>query len=388
MEYFASYAQSNLFCAILFGIMLMHDLLSVDRQEKQAKFDNALIAFILYFISDALWAGVDSGVFPVTLFTSLTTNFLNYVLMAVLTYMWLRYAMAAEQLPHREWPAFKFALALPLALSMIALSAVYLLAPDVLFDEELRVTTAYGFFQIVVPVVYIIAAIFFALRRAKREENPLERRRHLYIGFFPLVVVVGGLIQMLFFPHSPIFCFCCTILMLAFYIQSMDLQISTDPLTKLNNRGQLVRYVSQKSNLFMEGRETVVVMLDVNDFKSINDTYGHAEGDRTLIIIADALRRAVRSRSMPIFLARYGGDEFILVAHPNREEEVAQLIAAIRGFLEERCREEGTPYTVTVSIGWDTLRGETDSFQKCAQRADGKLYDDKRRIKSRSTARA
>ena len=71
-------------------------------------------------------------------------------------------------------------------------------------------------------------------------------------------------------------------------------------------------------------------------------------------------------------------------AEPNSKYQAD----SIRGFLEERCREEGTPYTVTVSIGWDTLRGETDSFQKCAQRADGKLYDDKRRIKSRGAAGA
>ena len=383
---FLYYLESNLFCAILFGIMLAHDLLNVDRQEKQLKYDHALVAFILYFISDSLWAGVDSGAFPVNLFTSLATNLMNVVLMAVLTYMWLRYAMAAEQLPHREWPAFKLALALPLILSMITLVVVYLLAPDVLIDEELRVTEAYGYFQIVVPVIYIIAAIFFALKRARREENPIEKRRHLYIGFFPLLVVAGGLVQLLLVPHLPIFCFCCTILMLAFYIQSMDLQISTDPLTKLNNRGQLMRYVSQKSNMVKEGRETAVVMLDVNDFKSINDTYGHAEGDRALIIIADALRAAVRSRSMPIFIARYGGDEFILVAHPAREEELGQLIAEIHSRLTERCRAEETPYTVAVSAGYDLLRGEKDSFQKCAQRADERLYEEKRRINTRGAS--
>ena len=57
-------------------------------------------------------------------------------------------------------------------------------------------------------------------------------------------------------------------------------QVSTDPLTKLNNRGQLVRYVSQESNLRIEGRQTYIIMMDINYFKKINDTYGHAEGDR------------------------------------------------------------------------------------------------------------
>jgi diguanylate cyclase (GGDEF)-like protein len=83
---------------------------------------------------------------------------------------------------------------------------------------------------------------------------------------------------------------CCIILMLTFYIQSMEALISMDPPTKLNNRGQLFRYVSQETSLRMENRPTFVVMLDVNDFKAINDTYGHAEGDRALVIIANSLR--------------------------------------------------------------------------------------------------
>lgn len=383
---FIYYLESNLFCAIMFVIMLAHDLLNVDRQEKQLKYDHALVAFILYFISDSLRAGVEFGAFPVTGLTVIASNLANCVLLAAVTYMWLRYAMAVEQVPYREQPKSKLILSVPFLAAIAALILLHLLAPTVLIDGQMKPTAVYRAIRIAVPVIYIIVAIFYALQRARREENPIEKRRHLYIGFFPLLVVAGGLAQLLLVPHSPIFCFCCTILMLAFYIQSMDRQISTDPLTKLNNRGQLMRYVSQKSNMVKEGRETAVVMLDVNDFKSINDTYGHAEGDRALIIIADALRAAVRSRSMPIFIARYGGDEFILVAHPAREEELGQLIAEIHSRLTERCRAEETPYTVAVSAGYDLLRGEKDSFQKCAQRADERLYEEKRRIKTRGAS--
>ena len=78
--------------------------------------------------------------------------------------------------------------------------------------------------------------------------------------------------------------------MLIFYIASMKTQISTDPLTGLNNRGQLANYVAQKSNIYRENRLTIVIMFDINDFKLINDTYGHAEGDRALILVSNALK--------------------------------------------------------------------------------------------------
>ena len=77
IEYFTYYASSNIVGVIIFGIMLAHDCLGVDRQEKQLKYDQVLIAFILYFISDAIWSGVDAGVFPVNRFTVLGTNFAN-----------------------------------------------------------------------------------------------------------------------------------------------------------------------------------------------------------------------------------------------------------------------------------------------------------------------
>ena len=61
IEYFTYYASSNIVGIIIFGIMLAHDCLGVDRQEKQLKYDQVLIAFILYFISDAIWSGVDAA---------------------------------------------------------------------------------------------------------------------------------------------------------------------------------------------------------------------------------------------------------------------------------------------------------------------------------------
>ena len=94
-RYFAYYAESNIVCIIIFGIMLVHDLLSVDRQEKQIKFDHALVAFMLYFASDTIWAGVDAGVLPVNIFTVAATNFSNYLIMTAVTYMWLRYVIKA-----------------------------------------------------------------------------------------------------------------------------------------------------------------------------------------------------------------------------------------------------------------------------------------------------
>ncbi len=382
-EYFIYYASINIVGAVIFGIMLANDYIGLDRQEKQLKYDHALIAFILYFLSDAIWAGVDAGVFPVNQFTVITTTFLNFVIMTLIIYTWLCYVLAVEQITNRNSMTMRIILALPLILSMVGLILTYLISPRLLIDENLKNTAAFDAFLVAVPYIYLIAIIVYTIKKARSEENIIEKKKHIYIGLFPIMTVIGGLLQMILMPALPIFCFSSTILMVIFYIKSIDTQISKDPLTNLNNRGQLARYVSQKSNLLIEGRTTYVVMIDVNDFKNVNDTYGHAEGDSALVIIAKALLKAVKSRTIPLFLGRYGGDEFVLIAHPVKEEELTELLDHVRDNIFSMCKSENKPYLLTIGIGYDEMLGEEDTFQKCMQRADDKLYINKEYIKAK-----
>ena len=388
-EYFIYYASINMVSAVIFGIMLTRDRLSVDRQEKQLKYDRALASFMLYFISDAIWSGVDSGVFPRNPYTVLATDFSNFVLMTAITYNWLRYVMAFEQIPNRNDKKVEAALILPFAVSIVALVATYLVSPGLLIDENMKTTGMFDVFLVVVPYLYLIVMIIYAVRKSRQEDSLLEKKRHLYVGFIPVITVIGGLLQMILMPALPIFCFASTLLMLAFFIQSIEAQVSTDPLTKLNNRGQLMRYASQESNLWMDGRSTYIIMMDINDFKKINDTYGHAEGDKALVILSRTLTNVIRKCSYPIFLGRYGGDEFILIVHPANEEDLNELLTRIRTKVREQCLDQNKPYILSVGIGYDEVqKEEPDAFARSLKRADEKMYQDKERVKQRETAEA
>ena len=382
--YFVYYTEASFFCILIFAIMLFRDYMNVDRQEKQIKYDNALVAFMLYFLCDFFWAAVIAGVLPRNHLTVLTFNFGNYVFMAGISYTWLRYVMAVEQVPNRDSRLTRFAIPFPFYIATIALIATYLFKPSVLLTEALELQPGYSIFQIAVPCIYIAAILIYTMRQAIVEENPIERRKHLYIGIFPLLVVAGGLLQIFIFPDTPIFCFCCAILMLVFYINALETQISTDPLTGLNNRGQLLHYTLQRSNMYREARQTYVVMIDINDFKSINDTYGHAEGDRALKIVADALRSVVRNHNTPVFLARYGGDEFTLIVHPVEDSEIEPLIKEIRDEISAACARASTPYMLSIGAGYSRLNAANDSVQLCTQLADNNLYLDKARVKAQN----
>lgn len=382
LDFFINYTEANIICIIIFGIMLTRDLFNVDKQEKQIKYDRALIAFMLYFFADIFAGAVVSGMLPKTMISVALTNFADYVCMALITYMWLRYVMAVEQVPNRDRTVNKLAVLLPFLLSTVALVVHYLVAPHTLIDSDLNMTLVLSTYLVAVPIIYIVAVLVYTFGMAKKAVNKSEKKRHLYIGMFPLVVVIGGILQVVALPQTPIFCFSCAILMLIFYIQSMEMQISIDPLTNLNNRGQLLRYTSQELGAHKDDKKTFVMMIDVNDFKTVNDTLGHAEGDRALIMIADALRGATKNLPFRTFIGRYGGDEFVLIAHPTAESELGSLIADIRVKIRELCEKSEAKYVLSVGVGYDEFLGGQDTFQKCLQRADKMLYIDKNRLKS------
>ena len=375
------YIESNIVCMLVFGILLIHNYFNIDRQEKQIKFDHVLIAFMLYFLVDCFWAAIVAEIIPKNRFTVVTNVFLIYVLMAAITYFWLQYVLAYEQVPNRGKPKFRFAVLFPFLLSTAALILNYLIDPDMLINENLDTLPFYNIYLVTVPYIYMAAILFYTIRKAIGEENPAEKRKHIFIGFFPLMVIVGGIIQMLFFPYIPIFCFTCLILMLIFYIQSIELRISLDPLTNLNNRGQLNHYISQSSSLHQDGRLTIVIMIDIDNFKEINDTYGHAEGDKALIIVSESIKKSVNKHSMPSFIGRYGGDEFIIIIYPATRGETDQLINEIRNEIDVRVKV--MDYPLSISAGYDELTGKEDSFQSCIQRADRELYQDKHLRKNR-----
>ena len=376
------YVEANLLCVIVLGIIIRHNRNNLDRRDKQIKYDRVLVAFISYFLADCVWACVVDGSFPRPLI--LPTSFVIFLCMSATIYCWKEFVMAYLQLPSRIARRRSQIMLLLILAATIALLVHLIAAPETLVNEKLETLPIYNVYLTAIPDLYMIVILIDALRRMKKEENAAKRKKLLFIGFFPLIVSVAGFVQSTFLPYAPIYCFTCLILMIVFYIDSIENRISLDPLTRLNNRGQLERYCAQGTKSFMEGRQTVAVMMDVDRFKSINDTYGHAEGDRALRTVSGAMREVLEQSQIPSFACRYGGDEFLLILHPIRISEVEQLIASIR----ETLAPVKTPYTLSVSAGYDVLRDSSDSLQACIVRADKKLYQDKERRKAEAAEAA
>ena len=151
---------------------------------------------------------------------------------------------------------------------------------------------------------------------------------------FGMVVfpVIAGVLQM-FFTEISIICFGLTLGIIQVFTAFLTNRITMDELTQINNRTKLMQYLEGYMERHTEGEETDLhfLMIDLDDFKWINDTYGHVEGDRALIRIAGVLKKTLAGHAG--ILARYGGDEFCIAGEMLREEAEKRL-QAIREFTE------------------------------------------------------
>jgi diguanylate cyclase (GGDEF)-like protein len=145
-----------------------------------------------------------------------------------------------------------------------------------------------------------------------------------------------------------------------------------DPLTGLFNR----RYIEQRlqdeiARSERHGRALSVILFDLDEFKQVNDTYGHAAGDSLLKAFAEKLSKATRGSDAS---ARYGGDEFLVVLPECKPENVQHVLKRLEGI---RVEVGGRVLPIALSAGWsEFLPGE--SAKDLLARADGALYANKR----------
>lgn len=375
-DYFFFYTEANIVCILILLILLVNDRLHNTRQEKQIRFNWTVVAHIGYFISDIGWAAVLSGNLPRTRLLVGLFNFTNLVMMHLLAFEWFLYMAASENMDFRKSRRRRNLCRTPMIVSVLVMVVAYVIAPEFWINKDGELNSLYYLMLILMPVLYMIAAFVISLRNARKTRSRENKKLYLLIGIYPLAVVVSGLIQTIFLD-APLFCFGCTFMLLFFYIENMQTLVSVDSLTRLNNRGQINRYMDQI--VYKENIRHTAMMIDIDRFKEINDTYGHGEGDRALVLMAQALRESVEGIDAPVFIGRYGGDEFtVFVQHAEGDGLPEEIISRIRVALVEKQQQHKLPYDLMISAGYDDLKDKNDSMDACLIRADEKLYEDKK----------
>jgi diguanylate cyclase (GGDEF)-like protein len=149
-------------------------------------------------------------------------------------------------------------------------------------------------------------------------------------------------------------------------------ELQHDPLTGLFNRSAFTRRARETVTRVSEGRLAALCFVDLDEFKLVNDTRGHAVGDELLRVIGERLQKSLRSHD---FAARLGGDEFAVLLHPlNGRDEAASAASRLLECLREPIdTESGEPLYPSVSIGI-TMVNLDDDVSALFERADAAMY--------------
>lgn len=162
--------------------------------------------------------------------------------------------------------------------------------------------------------------------------------------------------------------------------QQVMLLAREDSLTGLANRRGIDEKLSQTlAESQRSGERFALIMLDINDFKQVNDKHGHSAGDQVLSELARRLSQAVRGSD---FAGRLGGDEFIVLArHLETDTLLPQMIARLRHELNGNTTLNGHSLDLRVSIGTAVFPVDGDTADMLLGKADASMYRDKREQK-------
>ena len=364
------YAEIELICMAVDGLLLYW----VARRETHSATDQrliqALIAFLANFAVSAA-AALTAGRYAVAE-TCLRT--LYFITLDIGVFCWCGYA-------ETEWRSGVFQnrknmpwLLIPLAVPVLA--ALVNAFTHHLFYLDARGEYHRGFlFQ--AQMAYLLAGSGLCaarlLRRARGEGDPEKKAHMLITASFPLCILAAWLLSFVG-PDVPVISISIMIELLCLYTNALNRQISIDQLTQVNNRRNLMGFLNYKVKNHDEC--LFLFMIDVDDFKSINDTFGHLEGDAALIRTANVLKQACTSFRKRPYIARYGGDEFIVVLEGG-EQEAQRMQENIRSLL----KKDGVPALkkpLALSIGQACWADGMDPRALVAA-ADDKLYQVKRK---------
>ena len=372
MEMFG-YIETNLFCIAVLVVMLVALRTSLSRLTNQTILTHVFVMIILMLVMDIAKIAQNGVVFAGSEVTTCIMVSVFHVVNVMLYFQWLRFVGYNMQL--RFWRDRRM-------MSLIALPGIFaiaLVAGSIKFGwvwsvDENNVLSRGPYYLVYVACcgIYMVFACILAGYRIPLKRYFSDRVLYFSLAMFGLLPLLG--LGMECTPESaPYSVYAMVISALFVFLEMQSRMISTDPLTKLNNRNQLNTFLDSKIGQYTENRKVYLFVLDLDKFKGINDTYGHAEGDSALNMVADVLKRVCGP--LGCFISRFGGDEFNLVAFLANDAEADALRKTVKDDLART--SASLPYSLSVSIGYAASRGRSETVIDLFSRADEALYKEK-----------
>ena len=253
------------------------------------------------------------------------------------------------------------------AIIMVIIAIVNNFVPIIYYFDEMNVyhRLPFSYMYYLVDLCYLLFSVYIL----KQYENKFGKVR-----FFPLFLMVGPVIlgcalQAMFYGVSLIW-ISLAVGLTGIYMSVQNEFSYLDTLTSLYNRA----YLDYQLENLPKGVNLGGIMIDVDHFKMINDTYGHSVGDEALIDVARVITFAKPDKAIA---TRFAGDEFIILMKGTTEKEINKVIEALRDEVDMFNETEQRQYQLSLSMGYSIYEPSKDSIDDFLKHMDDNMYEEK-----------
>lgn len=363
--------------AVLVIVAAKASAVGFDKPIKNKLFERALWFAVAANVMDMIWSLHIDGYLWLGGGLSWLINAAYFALLELSAFSWFVYACVVESwdILHDRRKFLLCAIPMWILFALLIVSAFN----GCIFSVDAAGVYHRGplfFMQPLLSYGYVVYTMIKSIQVVLTRKNSATRREYLVIASFGVPMLLCGVLQQLL-PRLPVAAVGVALSYLLVYMNSLQLMVSLDPVTGISDRRQFLLSLHSRADSLRPQERLFFLFIDVDDFKGINDVYGHDEGDRVLRIVADALREVCAEHNASF--GRYGGDEFTVAYVVGEEKSEKAICHDLREVLNQRLASGRLMGRVGLSIGQVEFRRGEESIQDLITRADREMYLEKER---------
>ena len=366
---YISYVITEIFCILFSAGIIFKANRNVGTDLQMRHFRGMALFFIIYLISDSWWALGQGGLIPFNRTLNKAANAVGLVAVALLTLGWCIFVI--YRIDQNKTGNMKLLIRLYYAAAivdiLIIISSVFTGFYFYVDENDIfRFGDGYFLHLLFIVVQLFGSGIYSFVQSFSNKQVKLKKEYRLPLLFIIIPTAAAVLEGIL--PVCPIVPLGIYLPIQLAFLEIQSSEIYSDALTGLNNRRRMEMFLQDMIHNASDENPFRIHMIDVNDFKQVNDKFGHIASDRALQLVADALRNV--SDKLHGFCARYGGDEFVLIV--SGEAKVQELIQNEVKSMRESCAD--LLPQLTVCTGSAVCRSEAMTATQLIAKADEQLY--------------
>ena len=366
---YISYVITEIFC-IFFSIgIIIKANKNVGTDLQMRHFRSMALFFIIYLISDSIWALGQGGLIPFSGTLNKVTSAVGLVAISLLILGWCIFVIyRIDQNKSGKMKLLRgMHYAVTAADSFLVISSIFTGYTFYIDDKGIYQLGSGYLLHLVFVFIQLFGSGIYSFAQSFSNKQVKIKKEYRLPLLFIIIPAAAAVIEG-YLPLTPIVPLGTFLPIHLAFLEIQNSEIYSDALTGLNNRRRMEIFLQDMIHNASDANPFRIYMIDVNDFKQVNDKFGHIAGDRALQLVADALHNV--SDSLHGFCARYGGDEFVMITKNAAElgESIQNEVDTLRASCADLIPR------ITVSTGYTVCTSDDVTAAQLIALADEQLY--------------